>query len=419
VSRRAVRVWSRGRLADAIRERETGAHRLTTEVTAQLTGERRPLTRRRLLTGLSTAGVVVAAGGGTTAWWLGTRADATNDPFAVPSAVRTPMAKLDGGVDRVSGSVGRPATLWTLENAADIYSPYLLPVRDVLVFGAASGGLGAYDVKDGTRRWNAPRIVAKSGYLSLSDRLVVGTDSQGALRTYVPSTGEPKWTCPGAEAALFLAADTEAVYFVTKDDRLRSVGRSDAKVRWTVTVPADFRKKLVPRGVTGRGRLVVATSDGNCLAVDTSSGRTAWSQVDGVDDVNPRRPAVHGDTVYLNGRTLDALRLGDGERIWSARPDGGTDRERWGPATVSGGALYTTEGIYPVRLDRRDGSQVWSGYPPRRRLSTRAVFCRRGTRSGRSTGPSNKPTPWRSTPRRRPTGVGNGGTNSPEPTITA
>nr|WSY51296.1 serine/threonine-protein kinase [Streptomyces sp. NBC_00886] len=364
VPKRAARVWSRGRLADAIRDRETGARRLATEVTAQLSHGTTPLARRRLIVGLSTAGVVAAAGAGTTAWLLGSgdgvTGRLTSSSFAVPPAVPTPTQKLADQVDKPAGSLGRPPTLWALENVADVYTPYLLPVRDVIVFGAASGGIAAYGVKDGARRWSAPRVVTKNGYLSLSDRLVVGTDSQGTLRTYVPSTGEPKWTCPVAEAAALLAADTEAVYLITKDDRLRSVGRADAKVRWTVTVPADFRKKLLAPAVVGRGRLVMGTSDGNFLAVDTSNGRTAWSRLDHVD--TGVRPAVHGDTAYLNGTTLDAVRLSDGKKIWSTKPHGGTYRDRWGTATVSGDTLYATEGIYPARLDPRDGSQMWSSY---------------------------------------------------------
>ena len=355
VPRRAERVWRRGRLAEAIKEREAGARRLTTEVTAQLTHGATPLPRRRLIVGLSAVGAV-AAGGGTTAWLLGSDGDGTSNPFAVPPAVRTPTQKPASATN-----TGRPPTLWEVENVADVYSPRLLPIRDVLVFGAASGGIAAYGVKDGVRRWSAPGVVAKNGYLSLSDRLVVATDSQGALRTYVPSTGEPKWTCPAAEAAALLAADTEAVYLVTKDYRLRSVGRADAKVRWTAAVPADFRKKLLASAVTGRGRLVMASSDGNFLAVDTSNGRTAWSRLDRVDTAI--RPTVHGDIVYLNGRTLDAVRIDDGEKIWSTKPQGDTNRERWGTPTVSGDALYATEGIYPARLNTRDGSQVWSGYP--------------------------------------------------------
>jgi len=365
VPKRADRAWKRGRLADAIKERETGAARMATDVTAQLPGERRALTRRRLLTGLSTTGVVLAAGGGTTAWLLGTTDGGTSggpksSPFTVPPAVPTPVARMTVVAEKVSGSPGRPGTLWTLESAADVYSPYLLPVRDVLVFGAAGGGIVAYGVKDGKRRWSAPRIVTKSGYLSLSDRLVVGTDSRGALRTYVPSTGEAKWTCPAAEAAQLLGADAESVYVITKDDRLRSVRRADAKVGWTATVPADFRKKVFGPGAVGEGRLVMGTTDGNFLAVDTSNGRTAWSRLAHVPV--GIRPAVHGDTAYLGGDTLEAVRIADGERIWSAKPHGDHYRERWGPVTVSGGRLYATEGIYPRRLDPRDGRQLWSGY---------------------------------------------------------
>ncbi|MEV6513709.1 hypothetical protein AB0M61_47345 [Streptomyces sp. NPDC051642] len=59
----------------------------------------------------------------------------------------------------------------------------------------------------------------------------MGTDSEGGVRTYVPSTGEPKWTCAAAEAAVLLGADAEAVYVVTKSGQLCGVGRADAKVR--------------------------------------------------------------------------------------------------------------------------------------------------------------------------------------------
>ncbi|MEV6546637.1 hypothetical protein [Streptomyces sp. NPDC051665] len=47
-----------------------------------------------------------------------------------------------------ASGTGRPRTLWELENVADVYSPRLPPVRDVLVFGAASGGMAVYGVKD-------------------------------------------------------------------------------------------------------------------------------------------------------------------------------------------------------------------------------------------------------------------------------
>ncbi|MEV6513708.1 hypothetical protein AB0M61_47340 [Streptomyces sp. NPDC051642] len=65
-----------------------------------------------------------------------------SSPFAVPPAVRTPRRTRRAP----PALAGRP--LWELENVADVYSPRLLPVRDVLVFGAASGGMAVYGVKD-------------------------------------------------------------------------------------------------------------------------------------------------------------------------------------------------------------------------------------------------------------------------------
>ncbi|WP_427919639.1 PQQ-binding-like beta-propeller repeat protein [Streptomyces sp. cg40] len=86
----------------------------------------------------------------------------------------------------------------------------------------------------------------------------------------------------------------------------------------------------------------------------------AWNRLDHVPI--GLRPAVRGDTGYLGDYTLEAVRIADGERIWSVKPHGDLYRERWGPVTVSGNRLYATEGVYPGRLDPCDGSQLWSGY---------------------------------------------------------
>jgi eukaryotic-like serine/threonine-protein kinase len=362
----ADRVWRRGRIANAIKERETGIRRLTTRIAAQPGGEPPSSTRRRLITGLSAAGLVVAAGGGTTAWWLGTqdgtphRAGKKSDPFDIPPAVRTPAQKPDREPGTDETTHGSPTLIWALDDVADVYSPVLLPVRDVLVLGSAGGGIAAYGVTHGKRRWSASRIVAKAGYLSLSDRLVVGTDDRGTLRTYVPSTGEPKWTCAAAGATTLLAADAEAVYVLTKDGRLRSVGRSDAKVRWTETVPADFRKDVVTPGAVGQGRLVLAASNGSVLAVRTSDGRTAWTAAPVVPDDTRVRTAVYEDVAYFNGKSLEARRLSDGKTVWSTKAAGGSAREGWGAPAVYADAVYATEGSYPMRLDKRDGSRMWT-----------------------------------------------------------
>ncbi|WP_204165927.1 serine/threonine-protein kinase [Streptomyces sp. NEAU-S7GS2] len=180
--RGAERAWRRGPVSQAIKERESGIHELTTAVNgATASGQ---VSRRRLLTGLAAGGVVLAAGGGAAAAWWPRPPKPTEkkvDLFAYPPAVKTPMAHLlnmDNGDLVVGGSLN---VLWAVHNLAH-NTPAPLPVRDVVVFGVRGGGIAAHNVVDGKRRWAAPGIKAGGRYVSLSDRLLVAVDAKGTLR---------------------------------------------------------------------------------------------------------------------------------------------------------------------------------------------------------------------------------------------
>ncbi|MFE1777017.1 PQQ-binding-like beta-propeller repeat protein [Streptomyces sp. NPDC059008] len=358
----AERAWRRGQVAAAIKERESRIHELTTLIAGEAAGSPNPVTRRRLLMGLAAGGVVLAAGGGAAvALWPPTRTRTTKkktDLFAFPPAVKTPTAHVlnaDDGDFIVGGS---PKELWGPIEVLDAQTPAPLPVRDVLVFGAAGGGIAAHNVVDGKRRWAVRDIKATGRYLSLSDRLIAAVDTGGTLRTFVASTGEPRWTAD-ADAEQLLAADDEAVYLVTKDHRLRAVGRSDARVRWTARPTGDFRGTLTPPGVAAEGRLVVSTDKGDVLAFSTSDGHRVWNVRKQWDDAI--RPAVHGSTVYLNGSTLRALRLADGKELWNveARDAAWHKHQDWGPATpYDDDLLYATHGNWARKIKRSDGSKI-------------------------------------------------------------
>lgn len=357
--RGAGRVWKRGALAADIKEREHSVKELTTVTPGQATA--RPLTRRRLLIGLTAGGVVLAGGGGAGAWWL-TSKRSEESLFAFPRAVDTPKARVlsaDNG-DYVEGRTP-PEPLWAHKRVLDLESPAVLPVRDVVVFGSVAGGLVAHNVVDGKQRWRAPEVQPEARYLSLSDRLLAAVDEEGTVRTYVPSTGEPKWTVR-AKAGALLAADGEAVYLATEDGELRSVRRSDAKVRWTRRVPRGFGKVLPP-GVAGGGRLVVSTEDGDVLAVDTSDGSKAWEVREQSDGLI--RPARHRDTVYLGGVSLTARSVTDGSELWTEKSrDIDGRQEPWGPPLAVADKVYATHGSTPRCLKASDGSEVWEGFGP-------------------------------------------------------
>ncbi|WP_405619859.1 protein kinase domain-containing protein [Streptomyces sp. NBC_00076] len=355
------RVWRRGPVADDIKERERQVRELTASPT---TGTVTTVTRRRLLTGFAAGGTVLAAGGGTTGWLLlrqQTRQEKKDDPFDIPAAVATPKARLlsaDDGDYIVGGS---PKALWSRSGVVDQDSRAPLPVRDVVVIGQSGygdAGIAAYNVVDGKQRWEAGGVLP-GHYLSLSDRLVVALDADGVLHTYVPSTGEAKWTA-AADAKALLTADDHAVYVVTGDHRLRSVGRSDARIRWTAQVPARYRGKLTVKTAIGGGRLVLSTVDGHVLVVATDDGRFVWERRDQAEKAS-LSPAARDGIVYVNGRTLTAFRITDGKKIWSRRTEDMYSKPaEWGPVSVYGESVYAAGGMLPERLAVSDGSPVWN-----------------------------------------------------------
>ncbi|RVU24483.1 serine/threonine-protein kinase [Streptomyces antnestii] len=349
----ARQVWRRGPVAEAIKEREAGARQLTTQVPPAAAPD---LTRRRLITGFAAGGAVLAAGGGGTAWWLGAQkkreVEQSKDPFYAPPPVRTPKATLD------TGAGGKPTSLWKAAGVMDGAHGGLLPVRDVLVFASLKGGFAAHDVRSGKRRWAVPEAQVKAGCLSLSDQLIAMSDGQGALRTFVASTGRPKWTCPAAGAKALVAADDQSVYILTGDDRLRSISRTDAKIRWTSEFPAEYREKVQHRAVIDDGLLVFVGDGGGILTMATADGHPVWSFPQKTDlDIYP---AVHKGIVYLNGEPLTARRLRDGKKLWESEPSYRLGAKAWGPPLVYGDSIYANDGDHTRRILMKDGSEVWS-----------------------------------------------------------
>ncbi|MDT9693427.1 PQQ-binding-like beta-propeller repeat protein [Streptomyces sp. P9(2023)] len=355
----AERAWRHGPIALDITTREHGLHQLTTVPGGVAP---RSVSRRRLLTGLAVGGSVLAVGGGTAAWW--NRRTGRTGPFDIPPAVQSPKARvLDAKKgDYVLGETPEP--LWSIPSALGDDSPAPFPVRDVVIVGAPKGGIAARSVVDGSLRWSAPETVAAQRYLSLSDQLVAATDRNGTLVTFVASTGEAKWTSP-AEASSLLAADDDAVYLITKDRRVRSIGRSDAKIRWTVDVSADLGTKAASRGLTAHGRLVIAAADGDVVALATNDGRKVWGLRDQAEGGRASL-ACSGRSLCVTGRNLSAFDVVGGKELWTAQnpKPPNADAVFWGPPTIHGNHVYASALQYPLRYDLQSGKTTdwaWGG----------------------------------------------------------
>ncbi|MFI1497217.1 serine/threonine-protein kinase [Streptomyces platensis] len=350
--RQPERLWKSGPLGQEVRQREATARRLTSRPVGPsaapdgAAGGAPRLTRRRLLVAAAGGGALLAAGGGT-AWWL-TRADVPSDPFDVPPAAKVRAARLGSAEDS-------PEPLWgPVQDVADAASPAPLPVRDVVVFAAAGGGIAARRVTDGRERWRTDEAKADAGYLSIGDRLVATADGEGTLRTWVAATGSPRWTVD-AEVGALLAADAHAVYLLTSDGRLRCVG-TDGKVRWTRRPPLTLSGGH-PAAALGAGHLVLCTETGDVAAVRADDGSRAWVRKG--QAAGPLRPAIDGGTVYLGGNSLAAVRATDGRELWAQNPLRPPRRGTggWGPPTVAGGVIHALD-CEALRSLHADGSQA-------------------------------------------------------------
>ena len=344
--RGAEKVWRQGPLAADIAHREAGAAALTT---TRSDDPARP-SRRRLLTVLATAGTVVAAGGGTAAWWLNNGKDSPDaeKPVDVPPAAARPAAAEPWAVD------AELKPLWGPLSGADFETRAPLPVRDVVVFGAAGGGLAARRVTDGGQKWAAPDVESWAGYVTVADRLVVGVDGAGALHAHIASTGVRAWTLPGS-VEVVLAADARTVYVMTRERRLRAISVATRKTLWSVTTPVRTSAADPPAAAAGAGRLVLFSSDGKVAAVDTATGRTVWDIPS--QGTEATAPAVVKDRVYLGGGTLTARSLGDGKNVWSVP----AETKSWGPPTVRGNEVYAAEGLLH-RFAASTGRKQWTSF---------------------------------------------------------
>ncbi|HET6861310.1 MAG TPA: PQQ-binding-like beta-propeller repeat protein [Streptomyces sp.] len=352
--RGADRIWRHGPLAVDIKQRERTVSQLTTVVSGP--GSAQGMSRRRLLTTLTVGGTALVAGG-SVAWWLGERR--RSDPYALPPVAGTPEARVLSAADGVPDAKKGPTPLWGPLHVLPEKAPVIRAVRDVIVFSAKGGGIAAHNVVDGKRRWSAPNVDASAGTLSLSDALIAAVDSDGDLVTCVASTGEPRWKAPAAAKRL-LAADDTAVYVLTKDGRLRSIGRSDGRTRWTTRTKTDLDTKRPPIGVAGQGRLVLTTGAGAVIAVDSATGKPAWDIPNqATPDEEGLRPVISGGTVYINGTTLTARSLADGTEQWAKTEIVGGKTQPAGPPVLRGKTIYTTTGPHVMGYRADDGTELW------------------------------------------------------------
>ncbi|MEU7119783.1 protein kinase domain-containing protein [Streptomyces zaomyceticus] len=342
----ADRAWRKGPLAEDIKRRETATKRLTAPADTAVPSSP---SRRRFLTGAAVGVAVLGTGGGVGAWWL--NRGAKTPSFDVPPAVATPEAAFVSSIDIRSDEA--PDTLW---GPLDVTAPegeLPLPVRDVVIVQAKTGGLLALAVKDGKERWRAKDVDADAGFVSVADRLVVGVDKEGGLRAFVASTGAPVWQT-GSDVDDVLAADDTHVYLVTKDNELRAVNAWTLATTWARPMTSPRSQNGPAKAAVGRKRLVIHGRDGHCAALYTETGETDWEIKD--QGTAGQAPTLgDNNTAYFGGSQLTARRLDRGDFIWTERAKSDASPHGWGTPVASGDLVFASNAYNAYRYSTQPG----------------------------------------------------------------
>ena len=188
-----------------------------------------------------------------------------------------------------------------------------------VVAGYSSGELNAYRYENGRNLWSdaLARTSISTSVATLSDidadpiidrGRVYAVGQGGRMAAYELVTGQRIWELNIAGISTPTIAG-EWLFVLTDDARLLCIARSSGKVRWVAQLPA-FRDEKDKKGpiswtgpVLGNARLIVASSEGEVMAVTAESG--AITPLFDLDAPVTVPPIIAADTLYLlddNGR---------------------------------------------------------------------------------------------------------------------
>ncbi|MNB94043.1 Outer membrane protein assembly factor BamB precursor [compost metagenome] len=302
----------------------------------------------------------------------------------------TPMAPLP-----VVESAFSADTQWSSsvgDGIGDFYSQLQPVVEEDHIYAAArDGDVTAFDRNSGETLWsvdladlpiNADKRSARlsGGLVSRYGKLFLGSEN-GVVYALNEANGEVLWqtTVPG-EVVASPAVEDGRVVVLTTSGRLMALDTDEGKLQWTLSEeqpPLTLRSASTP--VITNGAVLYGRADGKVGIALLSNGQPVRqskvadprgaTELDRMVDVDAS-PLIAGDELYAiayNGQLM-ARKLMTGDEVWKRKYSGYRDM------AVTGNAIVLTDNrSHLFAVDRRNGLELWSNTQLENRTVTAPV----------------------------------------------
>ena len=303
----------------------------------------------------------------------------------------TPMAPLP-----VVESAFTADTAWSSsvgDGIGDFYSQLQPVVEEDHIYAAArDGDVTAFDRNSGETLWsvdladlpiNADKRSARlsGGLVSRYGKLFLGSEN-GVVYALNEENGEVLWqtNVPG-EVVASPAVEDGRVVVLTTSGRLIALDTDEGKLQWSLSEeqpPLTLRSAGAP--VITNGAVIYGRADGKVGIALLSNGQPVRqskvadargaTELDRMVDVDAS-PLIAGDELYAiayNGQLM-ARKLMTGDEVWKRKYSGYRDLAMTGNAIV-----LTDSRSHLFAVDRRNGLELWSNTQLENRTVTAPVI---------------------------------------------
>ncbi len=266
--------------------------------------------------------------------------------------------------------------IWSVKLKGDTFEAPPLCTEGMLIAGAGSGRLIAYDATSGKERWTCKvgdSLMGTANRVEFSDGrkgIIAISQSDGSIHCVEPDTGKPAWKtkeferCDGSPAVgggrivMGSCASALHIFSVQKQARLADIELGDdgqvaagvalsgtmafagtrngklcavdvvaRKVVWT---NGDAKGEAFTTPAVDKRHVVFSASDGKVYCLARETGKAVWSHKTGG---SPSSPVIAGERVVVaSSGSLYLLELATGKQIWTAK----VSDEITSPAVVGG-----------------------------------------------------------------------------------